>query len=80
MNTIEEFEWDHSLGLSTQKTIEQYKGCSINIELNNPWDYDDHYFFNQVAYAEDHMQIPVYPYRMLWSSPKEMAFDIILGS
>lgn len=26
------------------------------------------------------MQIPVYPYRMLWSSPKEMAFDIILGS
>jgi hypothetical protein len=34
--------------------IEANKGCSNNIELNNPGYEDDHFFFNQIAYAEDH--------------------------
>ena len=57
---LKPFKWDHSLALSTSKVIEATKGCASNIEIEN--NLNDHFFFNQYAWAEDHQQRAIYPY------------------
>ena len=49
---LKPFKWDHSLALSTSKMIEFEKGCSTNIDIENT--VNDHEFFNQYAWADDH--------------------------
>lgn len=75
---MQELLWDHSLGLSTSMLIEDNIGCSSNYLLTSLPFYDSHYFFNQIAWADDHLQQIMYPQRAVWADAQELAFDIIL--